>query len=381
MLIDNLWLGGAERLLVALATNLPQDRYDVAVCMTRAPRTDREAVEEQQLAVLDEGGVRRFCLHRRHAADLPAFRSLFTVLRRERVDVLHAHMFGSNLWGTLFGRLARTPVVIAHEHTWSYEGRPLRKFLDGYFIGRFASAFTCGSTFDRSRMIELEGVPPHKAVVIPNAYLPRPDRDGDLRGELGIEADTPLVGTVAVIRPQKALEVMVDAFALCLRRVPDARLAIGGDGQCLPDLKLRARGLGIADRIHFIGERDDINVVLEGIDVAGMSSDFEATSLFALECMAYGVPLVATGVGGLLDILEDGKHALLVPPRDPESMARALEELLTDPDRRVQLATAARERLADFTLERFVGRYDELYQRLLEESTARARLPAHAGEG
>lgn len=378
MLVDRLQEGGAERLVVALATNLPRERYEVAVCMTRRRSTGQwSIVERRLLAKLAEAGVRHFSLGRRHTVQVTAFRKLAGVLRREQVDVLHAHMFGSNFWGTLFGRLAGTPVIVAHEHTWSYQGRPLRKLLDGRFIGRLASAFTCGSSADRRRMIDLEGVPEEKAIVIPNAYFPRPDMDGDLRAELGFGPETPLVGTVAQLRPQKALGVLVDAFALSLEKVPDARLVIGGDGQCRPALERRARELGVAESVHFIGQREDVSVVLRALDVAAMSSDFEATSLFALECMAHETPLVSTGVGGLLDMLEDGRQALLVPPRDPPAMARALEELLMDPARRRELAVAAQERLRDFTLDRFVSRYDELYQRLLRERGA----PGWAGRG
>ena len=100
------------------------------------------------------------------------FARLVALLREERFDVLHAHKFGSNLWGSIFGRLTRTPVVIAHEQTWSYEGQPLRRFLDGQVIGRLADVMVAVSTRDQERMTSIEGVPPHKTTYIPNAFVP-----------------------------------------------------------------------------------------------------------------------------------------------------------------------------------------------------------------
>lgn len=367
MLLDRLQEGGAERLVTALAAQLPRERYDVAVCTTRYQ--DGSASVEQTLRQrLDDAGVPHFSVARRNRFHVTAFKGLYDVLRDEHVHVLHAHMFGSNVWGTLIGRLAGTPVIVAHEHTWSYQGRPVRKLLDGYFIGRQADAFTCGSTEDRQKMIELEHVPPDRATMIPNAYFPRPEHKGDLRAELGLDRSVPLVGTLAQLRAQKALHVLIDAFALLVKRLPHARLVIGGDGPCKDEWIERAKALGVAEHTFFIGPREDVNVVLEALDVAVMTSDFEATSLFALEAMAYRTPLVCTSVGGLRDMLEPEPHAgLLVPPRDPEATADAIGRVLSDDSLRRSLIDAASDRVREYSVDRFVSRYDELYQRLLRE--------------
>ena len=110
MLVDTLLLGGGERFLVGLATNLPRERWDVTVCATRRP--DGPLADE-----LADAGLRYENLGRKGRFSVLPFARLVSLLRRERFDVLHAHMFGSNLWGTIFGRLTRTPVVVAHEQT------------------------------------------------------------------------------------------------------------------------------------------------------------------------------------------------------------------------------------------------------------------------
>lgn len=351
--------GGAERFAVGVAAGLPADRWDVALCATRGI----SGVLEREL---DAAGVRTLALERSGRFDVMPFARLGRFLREERIDVLHTHKFGSNVWGTLIGRARRVPVIVAHEHTWSYEGNPLRKLLDGRVIGRLATSFVAVSSADRDRMISIEGVPAGKVRVVPTAYIPRPaGAGGDLREELGIPAGARVIGTAARLRPQKALTVLIEAFARIAAGREDRHLVIVGDGECLDELERAAADSGVGDRIHFPGLRTDIDAVLATFDVAAMSSDFEGLPLFVFECMAHATPLVATDVGGLRDAVDDGRTGLLVPPRDPVALAEALERLVADPALGERIAAAAAERLEDFTMRRAVERFAALYDELL----------------
>jgi glycosyltransferase involved in cell wall biosynthesis len=362
MLIESLDYdpGGAERLVLALATKLPRDRFDVTVCTTR--RVSGELVDRLRAA-----GVRHLALDRRTRLDLLAWRRLTRFLRERRVDVLHAHMWGSNFWGSVLGRVCGVPAIVAHEHSWAYRGKPYRRFLDGYVIGRLATVFL--TVANRDLMVEWEHVPAQKVRLMPNPYIPRPAVDGDLRAELGIGADVPLVGTAARMRPEKELEVLIDGFASVARAVPDARLLMAGDGPSRPRLERHVASRGLADRVHFLGMREDIDAFLRALDVAAMSSRFEGSPLFGFECMAHEVPLVATAVGGLNDVFENRRTALLVPAGDSEALTDAIVALLRDPDLRARIAAAAHAELENYTIDRVVGRYVELY----EELSGRAR--------
>jgi glycosyltransferase involved in cell wall biosynthesis len=379
MLVDKVAAGGgAERFMAALATNLPRDRFDVTVATTRSFVLSPEltaagmAPGGRVLEILREGDIPHVPFHRRHRFDFVQFYRLTRFLREQRIDVLHAHLFGSNLWGSIFGRLAGVPAVVAHEHTWSYEGEPLRKLLDGYVIGRLADAFVAVSDRDRERMIRLEHVPAKKIVVLPVPFIPR--RDGtprDLRAELSLPPDAPLVGTVAVLRPQKALHVLIDAFAMLSRRMPDARLLIGGIGPCRPDLERQASELGIAERVHFLGWCEDVGSLLHTVDVGAMSSDYEGSPLFALECAVHGTPLVSTDVGNVASLLGDGRGVIVVPPRDPAALADGIEALLRDPARRAAQAAAAAAVAPGHGLETVTREFADLYERLLAGSRRR----------
>jgi glycosyltransferase involved in cell wall biosynthesis len=366
MLVNRLADGGAERLTVELASRLPDRGYRVTVCTTRDD-TDDDAFRRHQRDRLAAAGVDLVSVGRRHRLDSLKMRRLPTLLRRGHVDILHTHLYGSNLWGTVLGRLAGVPVIVAHEHGWSYR-LSTRRWFDGQVVARLASAFVVGSASNRTHMIVLERVAPEKAVLIPNAFFPREEHGGDLRRELGVDDDALLVGTVAKLRREKALDLLLEAFARVRTEIPRARLVIAGDGALRRELERQARELGIADATFFLGAREDVDTILRALDISVVCSDFEATSLFALEAMTYGSALICTEVGGLRELLTDGLDGVLVPPRNAATLGRAIVTLARDADQRARLVHAAAQRAEAFSAQTLVDRYDGLYRSLAARS-------------
>ena len=359
--------GGGERMASLIAMSLDQRRFRPYVCSSRPLEGPTFAAE------LEAAGVPVLALPRRSKLHVAAWRRLYSFLRSERIDVLHAHKFGSNVWGTLVGRLARVPVVIAHEHSWSYEGQPLRRFLDRELVGRGADAFVAVSERDRSRMVEVEGVRPDAIRLLPNGIPPLERSGADVRAELGIPPDAFVVGTVAQLRPEKALDLLVRAGAELSRRLPGARVLIAGHGPEEDSLGALAASLGVADTVQLIGRRDDVPDVLAAIDVAVCCSHFEGSPLSVMEYMAAGRPVVVTRVGGLPDLIHDGVHGLVVPPADAAALASALEQLASDPGRRAAMGAAASERQRhEFALDVLARRVEDLYDELFVR-TRRAR--------
>lgn len=366
-LIDSLWChGGAERFALGLATHLPSERFEVSVCTTRF-------TEPEAAAVLEEHGIRHLNLGRAARWDLHRFGPLVSLLRHHAFDILHSHMFGSNLWASLFGRACGVPVVIAHEHNWSYSGNRLRMWLDREVIGRLATRFVAVSHANEQRMTQIERIPAEKIVVLPTAYIPHQPADGpDLRRELGLSGSARLVVSAAILRQEKALEVLLEAHALVRDAEADVHLVLVGDGPTRPELERRAAELDIGDSVHFVGVRSDVDAIILQADVCSMSSDWEGMPLFALEAMAAGAPMVATRVGGLPEVVEDQVTGLLVPPRSPEALAEALLAVLRDRELAGRLAEAARARSHEFRIEAVAARFAGLYETLLEEqSTSR----------
>ena len=318
------------------------------------------------LGDLRTAGVRVLGLKRTSAAQVWAWWPLYRLLRRERVDVLHTHKFGSNLWGTVIGRLARVPVIIAHEHTWSYEGKPWRRIGDREVIARGATRFIAVSREDRRRMIEIEKIDPSDVMFLPNGIpAPPPASGGDVRAELGIAPGAPVIGTVSVLRPQKALDVLLRATQALLPEFPGLKVLIAGEGDRRFALEDLTKELGLEDSVMFLGVRTDVPDVLAALDVAVSSSDFEGSPLSVMEFMEAARPIVATRVGGVPDLIEDGVHGLLVEPQDPAAFAAAVARMLRDRDAARAMGERARERRrTEFDIDVMVRRLEALYTEL-----------------
>jgi glycosyltransferase involved in cell wall biosynthesis len=366
-LVDRLGTGGAERLAIQTTTRLDPERFERTLV---ASRDFGVAVSKQHVANaledLRRAGVRVIGLKRTSARQVWAWWPLYRLLRRERVDVLHAHKFGSNLWGTIVGRLARVPVIVAHEHTWSYEGQPLRRLADRLVIARGSSAFVAVSREDQRRMIEVEHIRPADTVFLPNGIPAPPAASGaDIRAELGIPAAAPVIGTVSVLRPQKALDVLLRAARTLVAEFPSLRVLIAGEGDRREALEELTAELGLEGTVMFLGVRTDVPDVLAALDVAVSSSDFEGSPLSVMEYMEAARPVVATRVGGVPDLIDDGEHGLLVEPQDPAAFADAVAQLLRDPERARQMGARGRERRrTEFDIDVMVRRLEDLYVEL-----------------
>jgi glycosyltransferase involved in cell wall biosynthesis len=370
-LVDRLGTsGGGERLAAQITMRLDPGRFERTLCVTRWPQTDvrREAIEAA-VAELETAGVRFLPLERRGSADPRAWARLVRWLRRERIDVLHSHKFGSNAWGTVLGTIARVPVIVAHEHTWSFEGQPLRRFVDREVIARFSDAFVAVSQLDHRRMIEIERIDPEDVLFVPNGIDALPPGDGErVRTELGIPADDPVVGTIAVMRPQKAVDVLVRAVGVLVREFPGLRTLVVGGGFEQPKIEALIAELGLGENVRLLGFRTDVADVLAAVDVAVTSSRFEGSPLSVMEYMDAGKPVVGTRVGGVPDLIEHGEHGLIVEPDDPEGLAGAVAELLREPERARRMGERGRERRrAEFDIALTAHRFEELYAQLHHE--------------
>jgi glycosyltransferase involved in cell wall biosynthesis len=368
-LVDRLVHGGAERLAAEIATRLDPQRFASTLCVTRWSDAGHAAsgdLPQRLRAGAEAAGVQFLGLRRRGPWDLPAWSPLVALLRGGGVQIVHGHMFGSNVWAVVLGRLARVPVVVAHEHTWAFEGGRLRGIVDRRLVAAGSDVVIACSQEDRRRMIECQRIAPATVRFVPNGIDGRPPTPGrDMRAELGIARDAPVVGSVGALRAQKRFDVLLRAAAELAPRWPGLRVVIAGDGAERPRLEALAAELGLGDTLLMLGARGDVPDVLQALDVAVASSDFEGSPLSVMEYMEAGLPVVATDVGGLAQIVHDGVHGVLVARRDPVALAGAIDGLLADPRRRRALGAAGRERRrAEFDLDVMVARIEQLYEQL-----------------
>jgi len=353
---------GAETVATRIALGLDRNRFESIICSTRRSLPEHvKAVRADGIEVLE--------LQRQSKVDVWRWQPLRETLRSGRIDVLHAHKFGSNLWASLLKPRGRLPVLVAHEHSWSYEGK-LRRLVDRELIARRADAIVAVSPTDRTRMIELERIPPEKTVYVPNGIPDRPVGSGEsVRRELGLTAGESVVGTVCGLRPEKELETALRALGTLAPRRPELRFVVVGDGPERRRLERLADELGVPTM--FLGHRanDEMPGLLAAMDVLVLTSRFEGMPLAVLEWMAAGKAIVASRVGGLPSILEHDQEALLVPPRDYVTFAEAIARLLDDPRERRRLGEAAQRRQREqFRFGQTIARLESLYERLHAEA-------------
>jgi len=366
--IDRMMTSGAEILATQIAVGLDPSRFESIICSTRSSAPEH-------VAMARAAGIEVLELKRRSKLDVWRWSPLVRLLRSGRVDIVHAHKFGSNLWAAVLSPFSSAPVLLAHEHTWSFEGKPLRRLIDRELIARRATAFLAVSEADKEKMIDIERIPSEKIRYVPNGIPDQPPGDRELvRARLGIPGEAPLIGTVCALRPQKALHVALEAVASLADEQPDLRFLVVGDGPERARLEREASVL--AGRAIFLGRVPpaDVPDFVAAMDVLVCSSSFEGTPLAVLEWMAAGKAIVATRVGGIPALIDDGVEGLLVSPNDSASLARAIDRLLRDPDGRRTLGMAARRRQqAEFRLERTVDVLQHLYEALYGASTGRER--------
>jgi glycosyltransferase involved in cell wall biosynthesis len=367
-LVDHL-TGGAERFARFVTLDLDPERYRRTLCATRGSDPDEE---ERVRTEVEEAGATFLLLGRRSRVDLRPWAELVRYLRTQRVDILHAHKFGSNLWASLIKAARPGMITIAHEHTWSYEGQPVRRLLDRWVISRRCDRFVAVSQLDRQRMIEVEHIDPERIVIVPVGIPDLTPTGRDVRPDLGIAAEAPVIVSVGYLRPQKALEVLLEAAAELRPRHSSLRVLIVGDGEERAKLEGLIDSRGLRNVVSILGHRRDVMDIVTTADVTVCCSDFEGTPQAVIEYMAAGKPVVATRVGGLPDLVEDGVSGILVEPRSPGALAEAVDGLLAQPDHAREMGRNGRARQrAELTLGATMREIDALYQALLTERGAK----------
>jgi len=363
LLVDQLGGGGAERVVVDTATHLPS-HCEVVVCATRAAGNFAYADE------LHESGVPLVRLYRSSRYDVEGLLRLRGLVAAYKPHVVHAHMFGSNVWARLLRLTARIPVVVCHEHTWSYDRRNKARIVVDRALSPLADAIIAVSEADRQKLIEVEGLPPNKVRVVYNGIdFARLDRRRPSHGggaEWGPRQGEAVLLAVGKLQEQKGYPVLLRALALVLKQVPSTRLLIAGEGPLQSKLEMLAAELGVADKVSFLGFVRDVGSLLLAADVFVMASYFEGHPIALLEAMAAARPVVATSVGGVPEIVRQGETGLLVPPNDPHALAEAIVASVCDPALRRRLGLSAAEDVRRrFSIEGAIGRYVALYEELL----------------
>jgi glycosyltransferase involved in cell wall biosynthesis len=361
ILVNSLVVGGAERVVEALCQDLPAHGVDVALGCLRDAGPIGRSLADAGLTV-DE----QLAPHRRRPAQVLALRR-FLRSRRPHVVYFLEHS-NALLYGRVAARLAgvRSQVVAVHR-TGRADGQPSLGRVD-HLLMPLTDRVVAVSRRHAEYLREEEGVAAAKLIVIHNGVDParfarlEGDERARRRAELSLPPDGPVVAVVAALRPEKNHRLLLEALV----RLPAEErphLAIVGDGPEAPRLRHAVAELALDPFVHWLGRRDDVNRVLACVDVLGLCSHprVETFPLCVLEAMATGLPVVATRVGSLDEMVEDGETGRLVRPGSPDEFATALQEVLQNTSRARTWGDQGRQRVQrHFTREGMVAGTAEL---------------------
>lgn len=360
-------MAGAEQHLLLLLAGLRARAVDAHLLLLVEPArpVDEMAAAAEARSIPTE----RLVIHSNR--DLLLGWRLWRRLRALRPDLVHTHLLHADLFGIPAARLARVPVVLSGRHNDNaFRSRPLMRRLNRWLWGRVTGGVAISQHLAHFAAT-VEGAPPQKLYVIPYGidHTPYDDKQAAarrraLRDELGLPAGAVLVGMVSRLVEQKGVIHGLRAFARLAPFFPELHLVIAGDGPQRENLTQAAAELP-PGRVHFLGWRTDAQDVIGALDLFLMPSLWEGFGMTLLEAMSARVPVVASRVSAIPEIVLHGQTGLLVPPRDVGGLARAMYNLLVDESLRRHMGLLAEDRLeAHFSAARMVEQTCKLYEEL-----------------
>ncbi len=365
-LVEGFNLGGAEKKLWELIKYLDSSRFQVTVCTL--------GLGDELADYFNQLDVRLVQLPRHFRFDFTLIPKLRRVIREHDIDIVMTTLFYADVMGALVGKWGGARGVFCWETisspVWLV---PHRKWMYRLAIS-FADKVIAVSQATARWSVEERGVPQSKIMVIPygvNTDLYQPGDEHQLRDELGIAREDPVVGMVARLHDQKGHRYLIQAAHRLVSSIPNLKILLVGDGPLREELEQQVRDYSLQDHFIFLGFRHDVHRLLRIFDVFTLPSMYEGLPNVVLEAMAAGLPVVATPVDGTKEAVVDGDTGILVPPRDSDALATALSSVIEDASARKRYGEQGLKRIREhFTLEKQVEGFQDLYTEYARRSTA-----------
>jgi len=366
-IIASLVPAGAERLVAHLLEYIDREQFSpVCICLGDPVGSHLEA-RVQQL------GIPLYFLGKGDKMSLAVLRKLDALFRQYRPVVVHTHLLALNYAYPLMLRY-RTPARVHTVHNLAPREMGVRVSA---WVRQMAFRYRVGGVIPvaiaeevRASIQRVYGYP--DPPLIPNGiptdeYAPDSDTRAQWRQAHGIEPRATVVTHIGRFAFQKNHALLVEAFAQVHSDAPLYLLLVGG-GELESAVREQVAGLGLQERVRFLGTRADVADILRASDVFVLSSRWEGNPMSVMEAMAAGLPVVSTAVGGVPELVREGETGLLVPSEDAGALAQALQALVDDPAQRQAMGDAARQRaVARFDIRHTVRRYEQLYEKLLTQ--------------
>ncbi len=303
--------------------------------------------------------------------DLRAFFSLWRLLIREKPAIVHTHTSKAWLLGRWAAKMACIPVIIHTPHGHVFYGH-FSNFVSKVFLvlEKITSPITditvALTEVERKDYIRLKACVPDNTLTIHSGvdidrYIDAQANIDEIRRSLGLNPKELVVGTVGWLLPIKGPMYLLQAMVSIWKSNSDINLIFVGKGALENELRTEASRMEVSDRVKFLGWRDDIPEIMQALDIFVLPSLNEGMGRVLVEAMAAGKPIVASGVGGILDLVKHGQNGLLVKPGDANGLALAIKQLLMDKEMRDKMGKNGRFMASDFGVEKMVEKIDALY--------------------
>ncbi|MEM8858506.1 MAG: glycosyltransferase [Chloroflexota bacterium] len=365
-LITDLITAGAQNALLRLLQHIDPAEYKPIVIALRNGDTEiADKLKQMGVTVIDLKMLPRWRLDK--------LVGLYFELRRQEPDILHCWMIHSNIIGRLVGRLAKVPRIIVSRRS-DRNGSQWATILNRWLVN-WSDAIIAVSESTRQVELAETGTSPDRVITVPNGLdstqftrqISAKDRYG-LRAELGYTDEHFVIGSVGRLVEAKGYPDLLSAFQKVAAEYSNARLIIVGKGKLQDELHQLADELGITEKVEFPGVRTDIPQILNCFDLFAFSSHWEGMPNALMEAMAAGLPCVATRVSAAPELIDDGVHGCLVPPKAPDLLADAMLEMIGDEPTRNRLAFNGQRKIAkEFTLEETAAKTVQIYSDLLKK--------------
>jgi glycosyltransferase involved in cell wall biosynthesis len=325
--IGQLGYGGAERQLVYLASNLDRNKYQVLVCSL----SDNVPLKKE----LDAAAIETVVIPQVMKPDLTRPLKLFKIAKLFQPDLIHSYLFVADTWSRIVGRILNVPVIIS-ERSSQYTEPQIHKILKK-LLRSFGDALIANSEEGAKKVLKNCEFEKDVIFIVHNGidvnqfmFLDKTLIKKDYY-QFGLNRNERIIGVVANLKPEKNHEMLLNAFCFIKKRIPNSKLLCIGEGPRKDELVVLSKSLGIEDSVVFAGRRDDIPECLSLMDVLVLPSKWEGCPNVILEAMAANVPVVATDVGGVGEIVKDGKTGWLVQPDDPQELALKIAYVFNNP--------------------------------------------------
>ncbi|MFA7327973.1 MAG: glycosyltransferase [Candidatus Ratteibacteria bacterium] len=354
-------IGGTEKMVNSLAASLPKEEFSVSI-LTIKPEGPLHEMARASGISADTLGIRS-----RLNGFLAPVR-LFRFLLKNRFDVIHTFLFQANNLGRVVGWMANVPVRIGSQRSTDYWRHPCHNLLDRITLPA-SRIVVSNSEAGRKMLMRRVGLASEKVMVIPNGVPPATvilkDR---ARETLGFSNEAFLIGSAGNLRTPKGYQYLLPAFREVALKYPEAKLLIAGEGPLRMTLERFSRRLEISNKVFFLGFKKDLSVFYSGLDLFVMPSLWEGMPVALLEALSYGLPVVATAVSGIPEVVSDGCEGFLVAPANPQQITAGIMELLDNPRKRLEMGVRGRARIEnEYSREKMVAAYANLYRAMVKE--------------